>query len=84
MTATSGKTEAAFRLSGVTGRIERVRENAGRDVDKLAALSAELERELREEFPGEPLIAYYAKTILADFCSLARHGIFPEPFREEL
>ncbi|WP_043429629.1 hypothetical protein [Cystobacter fuscus] len=83
MTA-SEKTAAAFGLSNVTLRIEKVREEAGQDVEKLAALSAELERALREEFPDEPLIAHYAKTILANFCLLARNGLFPEIFREEL
>ncbi|EPX62480.1 hypothetical protein D187_008668 [Cystobacter fuscus DSM 2262] len=39
---------------------------------------------MREEFPDEPLIAHYAKTILANFCLLARNGLFPEIFREEL
>ncbi len=80
------KPKAAFplSLSGVTLRIEKVREEAGRDVERLAALSAELERELREEFPDEPLLALYAKAILADFCLLASHGVFPDPYVEEL
>ena len=67
----------------VTREIERVREAAGRDVVNLAVLSQELERSLREAAPGEPELARYAHVVLDGYLNLARHGFFPEIFREE-
>jgi hypothetical protein len=70
-------------LGGVTLRIERLRGEAGRDAEKLAALSAELLRELREKVPEDPLLASYARVILDNYRCMAEHGIFPEVHRED-
>ena len=67
---------------GVTLRIERLREEAGRDAQKLAALSAELDRELRENAPDWPERASYARGVLENYQLLADHGFFPEPHVE--
>ena len=69
-------------FGGVTLRIERLRREAGRDAEKLAALAAELDRELRAEAPNEPDLASYARGILDNYQCMADHGLFPEPHVE--
>lgn len=70
-------------LEGVTLRIEQLRREAGRDAERLAALSLELERELCERAPDDPLLARYAREILGNYRLMAHYGIFPEVFGDE-